>query len=322
LDLFKKIIQSFFLSFIGTPPDRSDLPPIDRVYERASFSQDDALFQLIGLQLMTAFNLQLLMRKFPFRDRLKNITEIVVEGTHFMNFLIPLISMNLQSGVTLPNGQSMPMVSCSDMNLCNATPAVMMITVTIVGVATTLGKEILALGPSILMTIPNMFKGMEQTAMISERRDINGPSDKLPEAGKDEMHKIIVAIRPQMLEILETLKPAGEDFAAGLIEAIAEWTEKNDELVANLPDLEAEVGKLKPNALQKRALESGIDKNEVKEMVANGTEDMLPSLIMQKEGMTRGFPRQRVYKRGFMAMEPTVPCSEECHILGTKTNTI
>jgi hypothetical protein len=77
LDLFKKILQSYFLSFIGTPPERSELPPIDRVYNRASFDQEDALYQLLGLQLITVYMLQLLVRKLPYRDRLKNVTEIM-----------------------------------------------------------------------------------------------------------------------------------------------------------------------------------------------------------------------------------------------------
>ena len=77
LDLFKKILQSFFLSFIGTPPERSAVPPIDRVYERASYNKTDAILQLLGLQLITAFMLQLLIRRMPYRDRLKNITEIM-----------------------------------------------------------------------------------------------------------------------------------------------------------------------------------------------------------------------------------------------------
>jgi hypothetical protein len=64
-----------------------------------------------------------------------------VETTHFLNFLIPLISMNLTNNVILPNGQQMPSVSCGDWSVCNAAPAFMMITVTIVGVATTLFKE-------------------------------------------------------------------------------------------------------------------------------------------------------------------------------------
>ena len=46
LDLFKKILQSYFLSFIGTPPERSGVPPIDRVYERASYDKTDAILQL------------------------------------------------------------------------------------------------------------------------------------------------------------------------------------------------------------------------------------------------------------------------------------
>jgi hypothetical protein len=77
LDLFKKVAQSFFLSFIGTPPERSEIPPIDRVYERASYDKMDALLQLVGLQLITAFMLQLLIRMRPYRDRLKNISEIM-----------------------------------------------------------------------------------------------------------------------------------------------------------------------------------------------------------------------------------------------------
>ena len=85
-----------------------------------------------------------------------------VETTHFLNFLIPLISMNLTNDVTLPNGQQMPSVSCGDWSVCNAAPAFMMITVTVIGVLTTLCKEALALGPSVLMTIPNMFSGMEE----------------------------------------------------------------------------------------------------------------------------------------------------------------
>lgn len=77
LDLFKKIAQSFFLSFIGTPPERSALPPIDRVYERASFDKMDAFLQLLGLQVITACMLLLLIRMMPYRDRFKNITEIM-----------------------------------------------------------------------------------------------------------------------------------------------------------------------------------------------------------------------------------------------------
>lgn len=61
----------------GTPPERSDLPPIDRVYERASFEKTDAIYQLLGLQFITVFMLQLLARKLPYRDRLKNVTEIM-----------------------------------------------------------------------------------------------------------------------------------------------------------------------------------------------------------------------------------------------------
>ena len=69
LDLFKKILQSYFLSFIGTPPERSELPPIDRVYNRASFDQEDALYQLLGLQLITVYMLQLLVRHGLIRCR-------------------------------------------------------------------------------------------------------------------------------------------------------------------------------------------------------------------------------------------------------------
>ena len=68
-----------------------------------------------------------------------------VEITHLLNFLIPLISMNLTNEVNLPNGHKMPSVSCGDWSVCNAAPAFMMITVTIIGVATTLFKEALAL---------------------------------------------------------------------------------------------------------------------------------------------------------------------------------
>jgi hypothetical protein len=77
LDLFKKILQSFFLSFIGTPPERSELPVIDRVYERASYDKMDAIWQLVGLQVINGFMLQLLIRQMPYRDRLKNISEIM-----------------------------------------------------------------------------------------------------------------------------------------------------------------------------------------------------------------------------------------------------
>ena len=77
LDLFKKILQSFFLSFIGTPPESSELTVIDRVYERASYDKMDAIWQLVGLQVINGFMLQLLIRQMPYRDRLKNISEIM-----------------------------------------------------------------------------------------------------------------------------------------------------------------------------------------------------------------------------------------------------
>jgi hypothetical protein len=85
-----------------------------------------------------------------------------VEATHFLNFLIPLISMNLKTTITLPNGENQLAVSCGDWSVCNAAPAFMMITVTIIGVATTLIKELLALGPTILTTIPNLCSGMDE----------------------------------------------------------------------------------------------------------------------------------------------------------------
>lgn len=69
-----------------------------------------------------------------------------METTHFLNFLIPLISMNLNTNVVLPDGTRMPSVSCGDWSVCNAAPAFMMIAVTIIGVATTLFKEAMSLG--------------------------------------------------------------------------------------------------------------------------------------------------------------------------------
>eukprot|EP01043_Picozoa_sp_COSAG02_P036361 COSAG02_NODE_2658_length_8313_cov_3.830411_4_plen_328_part_00 len=227
-----------------------------------------------------------------------------------MNFLIPLISMNLASGVKLPNGQPMPSVQCGDWTVCNATPAVLMITVTIVGVGTTLLKEMLALGPSFLMTIPNLFKGMEESQMISERRDINQPSAKLKPEIKEEIQSILRDVRPQLLELLGPLVPAGEQFAAGLTQTIAEFEEENIKReTEDFPKLMKEIASLNPSALQKRAVRNGVAKEDAKQWAdaaSTGGQDLLQSLIMQKEAKLRNFPRQRAYKTGLVAMEPLV----------------
>jgi hypothetical protein len=55
LDLFKKILQSFFLSFIGTPAKRSELPPPTRVYLLRIRMQHicQRIYRLPSFQLMT-----------------------------------------------------------------------------------------------------------------------------------------------------------------------------------------------------------------------------------------------------------------------------
>ena len=227
-----------------------------------------------------------------------------------MNFLIPLISMNLASGVTLPNGQPMPSVQCGDWTVCNATPAVLMITVTIVGVGTTLIKEMLALGPSFLMTIPNLFKGKEASAVISERRDVNKPIAKLKPEIKDEVQSILRDVRAQLLQLLEPLGPAEEQFAAGLTDTITEFEAENVRReTEDFPKLMKEVADLKPSALQKRAIQNGVAKEEAKHWADAGTtggQDLLQSLIMLKEAKLKKFQRQRFYKMGLIAVEPLV----------------
>eukprot|EP01043_Picozoa_sp_COSAG02_P050025 COSAG02_NODE_5091_length_4641_cov_3.796565_2_plen_312_part_00 len=225
-----------------------------------------------------------------------------------MNFLIPLVSMNLASGVTLPNGQPMPSVQCGDWSVCNATPAVLMITVTIVGVGTTLLKEMLALGPSFLMTIPNLFKRQEASAAINERRDVNTPTAKLKPVMKEEVQSILRDVRVQLLELLETLKPAGEQFAAGVTATITEFEAENVRReTEDFPKLMKEVAGLKPSTLQKRAIQSGVAREEAKQWAgATGGQELLQSLIMLKEAKLKNFPRQRAYKMGLITMEPLV----------------
>ena len=204
-----------------------------------------------------------------------------------MNFLIPLVSMNLVSDVTLPSGEKMPIVQCGDWSVCNATPAFMMITVTIVGVGTTLVKEMLALAPSFLMTIPNLFSGTEESQKISDRRDVNKLLEKLKPNVKDEIQSIVRDVRPKLLELLGPLGPAGEQFAAGITETISEFEEENirRETERDFPKLMKELAGLKPSALQKRAVQNGVAKEDAKQWVDSATtggQDLLQSLIMQK----------------------------------------
>ena len=185
----------------------------------------------------------------------------------------------------------------------------MMISVTIVGVATTLIKEMLALGPSFLMTIPNLFKGLEEHEKIANRRDVNKPTKALNPDIKEEVHKILADVRPKLLELLGPLEPANEEFNTGLSAAIKEWSKENKRIEAeDFPALEQELSQLKPNKLMKRAVDSGVvDKKAAAQLTSTEEgERALQSLVLQQEFRIKRFPRQRVFKRGFIAMEPTV----------------
>ena len=185
----------------------------------------------------------------------------------------------------------------------------MMISVTIVGVATTLAKELLALGPSFLMTIPNLFKGMEEAERIANRRDVNKSLKTLKPELKEEVHKILADVRPKLLELLEPLESANEEFKVGLGAAVKEWSKENKRIEAeDFPALEMELSQLKPSKLMKRAVDSGVvDKKEAVRLTSTEEgERALQSLIQQQEFRIKRFPRQRVFKRAFIAMEPTV----------------
>ena len=195
----------------------------------------------------------------------------------------------------------------SDFSLCNAGPAVLMILVTLVGVGTTLGKEMLGLAPSFLQTIPNLFKSMEQSQIIAIRRDLNMPSSRLAPDIKEEVDKIIAEVRPQLLELLEPLTDAADEFADGLRRAIKEWVAENAKIEAkDFPQLEKQVEKLGTSALVKRAMAAGtLDKMEIVQLGESTIgESVLRKIILMEEAQLKNFPRQRVYKRGFIAMEP------------------
>ena len=182
-----------------------------------------------------------------------------------------------------------------------------MITVTITGVATTLGKEMLALAPSLLQTIPNLFKRVEQSQLVERRRDINKPSSRLAPDIKEEVDKIIAEVRPQLLALLEPLTEATDEFADGLRRAIKEWMADNAKIEAkDFPKLEKQVEKLGRSALVKRAAAAGtLDKMEIAQLGESSSgESVLRNMILQQEAQLKNFPRQRVYKRGFIAMEP------------------
>lgn len=218
--------------------------------------------------------------------------------------------MYMASGVKSPNGLPMPSVQCGDWSICNATPAFLMITVTIVGVGTTLIKEMLALAPTIVMKIPNLFSGVEEVQMINERRDVNQPSAKLKPDIKEEIQTIIRDVRPQLLELLGALEAAAEQFAASITDTISEYEEENAKREKeDFPKLEKELADLKSSELRKRAIQSGVATDLAKQL-SNATtgagKEALQSLIMQKQAKLRKFPRERAYKRGIISMEPTV----------------
>ena len=80
----------------------------------------------------------MLLKKLPYRDRVKNVSEIVTEAMHLLNWLIPMITI-----------YALDMnISCSNFEgTCDATPAVLQILVTVAGVAVALAKEIFSIAP-------------------------------------------------------------------------------------------------------------------------------------------------------------------------------
>ena len=119
------------------------------------YDKNDAILQLLGLQFITAVHLAVLLKKLPYRDRVKNVSEIVTEAMHLLNWLIPMITIYaLDMNISCSNSEG----------ACDATPAVLQILVTMVGVAVALAKEILSIAPILSFQLTQTFATKVRTA--------------------------------------------------------------------------------------------------------------------------------------------------------------
>ena len=86
---------------------------------------------------------------------MKNVSEIVTEAMHLLNWLIPMITIYaLDMNISCSNSEG----------ACDATPAVLQILVTMVGVAVALAKEILSIAPILSFQLTQTFATEVRTA--------------------------------------------------------------------------------------------------------------------------------------------------------------
>ena len=226
VSLVQKILQALFLSYVGTPSDRTDLE--DEGSRRflsegdgafgVYYNQDDALLQLIGLQLISVVHLAILVTTFPFRDRLKNISEIIIEASHLVVWMTPLISMF-----------ALDMNKVSDMS--NITPHAIMFTAVVAGVGTALAKEFICLAPVLALQLGSTAFGAvfgfpeDPIKKAQQRRDVQQAISSLSQDGQSQAQTIVAAVRPQLLSCIEPTVEPLRALVSTTLEETSKWQE-------------------------------------------------------------------------------------------------